>query len=152
MRRPLLATAAVLWLGCTTGPTISDVRLSVAVSAAELTVGQVDTVVVTATNTTNRSFTLHFGSTCQVLPYIRRAGGAVVLPPGGAWGCGQALTTLSFAPRESKRSVYLWGGSDAWMTEMPLRALPAGTYELFAEMRASEFATTALPVRVQLLQ
>jgi hypothetical protein len=150
MRSSLFAVIALGALGCNTGPRSSAVVLSVSASRTELQPGQVDTIVVTTTNATDQSVTLNFPSSCQVVPYVRQVGGTVVLPSGGAWGCRQVLTQLQLAPRESVRGVYVWSGSDAFVSGMPLRSLPPGEYEVFANLQAQELATAAMPVRIRL--
>jgi hypothetical protein len=126
------------------------VVLGVSVSTNRIQAGQPDTIVITATNTTDRVVSLSFGTTCQVLPFIRQLGGAVVLPDNGDWICGQMETSLQFQPREAKRHAYVWDGSTAWVSEMPMRFLPAGDYEIYAELRAAEQQVAAPPVRVRL--
>ena len=150
MRSAVFALVVLGALGCSTAPRSSAVVLSVSASTTELQPGQLDTLVVTTSNVTDQSVTLNFPSSCQVRPYIRRVGGRIVLPSGGTWGCREALTQLQLAPHGSVRDVFVWSGSDAFASGMPLRSLPAGDYEVFADLQAQELATVAVPVRIRL--
>lgn len=58
--------------------------------------------------------------------------------------------TLNLAPHGSVRDIFVWSGSDAFASGMPLRSLPAGDYEVFADLQAQELATVAVPVRIRL--
>ena len=150
MRIPILVCGVACVAACDTGPRAPDVVVGVSVSAAQITAGQPDTVVVTATNATDRVITLTFGTTCQLLPYIRTVSGQFVLPSDGQYICGQMETALQFQPRELKRQVYVWTGSNGWAGEALLQAVPAGDYEIYAEVRARELQGASAPVRIRL--
>jgi hypothetical protein len=150
MRVPLLVLSLPLLTACNTGPRTADVVLAVSVSANQIVAGQYDTITVAATNTTDHVVSLSFGTTCHVLPFIRQAGGSVVLPDGGDYICGQMETALQFQPHETQRQTFVWNGSTVFVTEMPTRTLPAGDYEVYAELRAKELQASAVPARVRL--
>lgn len=150
MRFLTLAFGLPLVAACCTAPHESGVIVRVTVSASRIEVGQPDTIVVTTTNATDHAVSLTFPSSCQVSPFIRRAGEGIVLPQGGDWVCEAVVTSLQLRPGESKRQAYVWGGHASWLGQLPMDALPPGDYEVYAELRANELRTTAPAVSVRL--
>lgn len=114
--------------------TIGDnvVRLTASASARELFAGSPVTLRIALTNEGSDAVTLHFGDSCQLLPYIRNSAGSIVLPNGG-WVCLTVLTQLTLAPGQSEVNDYIWTGSTSFRSEMPLRPLPPGRYYFTAE-------------------
>ena len=134
--------------GCqdTAGPLSSTViggnlvRLTTSASASELIRGSPVTLHIRVKNEGTEAVTLHFNSTCQVVPFIHDAGRTPVIPDGGAYGCGAALTQLSLAPGESEDSEYVWTGGTAFASQGTLRPLPPGRYYFSARVLAEDGA------------
>jgi hypothetical protein len=93
---------------------------------------------VTLLNEGAEAATLHFGDSCQIVPTIRNAGGQIVLPSGGGWACLTVITQLTLLPGEPVIREYVWTGSTAFQSEMPLGPLPPGTYLFTAEVPQGE--------------
>jgi hypothetical protein len=96
----------------------------------------------------NESLVLTFSNTCQVLPYITtRRSDEVVYPSGGAWGCYDALTSLTLAPgAERVTSVLVRGGAQATYPAVPL--LP-GQYFAYARLEHRDFPLQSARVFVR---
>lgn len=73
---------------------IGENRISLTTSASsnELGRGEPVTLRIRVKNEGTQAITLNFNSTCQVVPFISDARGAHVIPEGGRYGCGDALT------------------------------------------------------------
>ena len=129
----------------------SRLGLSVAVSASSVMAGQPDTITITLANSAPDAVTLHFGSGCQILPYIADAHGTLVLPGGGGWMCTAALSQRTLAPHQTQTLRFVWTGSTTFASEMPLLPLPSGLYYVFATLEANEarLTTTHVPVQLQ---
>lgn len=84
----------------------NGLRLTVAVTHAELQRGQPDTVTTTLTNTNLHPVTLSMGA-CELLPYVTDATGATVFPAGG-WVCILSIRVLTLAPGERYTSTVVW--------------------------------------------
>jgi hypothetical protein len=126
------------------------VRLELSASSAELLAGTPDTLRVTLSNHGPSTVVLHFNDSCQILPYILDATGTVVLPSYGSWGCYLALTQIELAAGKSLVREFVWTGSTAFASEMPMRPLPSGTYYVVAEVPAREGKLRTRPVRITL--
>jgi len=113
---------------------VGVIRLSVSSSSDEVVRGSPVTFRITLVNEGAEAATLHFGDSCQIVPTIRNAWGEVVLPSGGHWGCLTVITHLTLLPGEPVIQEYVWTGSTAFQSEMPLRPLPPGTYFFTAEV------------------
>lgn len=151
-----------LLAACTSAPT--DIRpaqstavvdgsiltLTLTASTQDLVAGQPDTLRATLSNAGPNEARLRFNTGCQILPYIRAANGTVVLPDYGAWGCHQALTTLVVPANQSVVREWIWTGSTAFQSEMPLRPLPPGTYHVTVVVEANNarLETAPLPIRL----
>jgi len=144
IRWTAIAGVVVATGGCggSTGPDGSDrigaIRLSVSSSSAEVVRGSPVTFRVELVNEGGEAATLHFGDSCQINPYIRNALGEMVLPWGGGWGCLTVITQLTLLPGQPVVREYVWTGSTAFQSEMPLRSLPPGTYFFTAEVPQGE--------------
>jgi len=142
IRWTCIAGMVVLAGACSeaTGPSakIGAIRLSVSSSSDEVVRGSPITFRVSLVNEGVEAATLHFGDSCQIVPTIRNASGEIVLPWGGAWGCLTVITHLTLLPDEPVIQEYVWTGSTAWQSEMPLRPLPPGTYFFTAEVPQGE--------------
>jgi hypothetical protein len=125
------------------------VRLTATASARELVAGTPVTLRVTLTNEGTKSVTLHFNSGCQILPYIRDERGVNVIPEGG-WMCTAALSELTLAPGQAEIQEYIWTGSTAFRSEMPLRPLPPGQYYFAAEVDSREGKLQTAPIELML--
>lgn len=119
-------------------------------STTTLRAGSPDTLRITLANDGLAPVVLHFPSGCQILVYIRDADGNVVLPAGGGWACTAVLTELTIPAGQSIVRDFIWTGSTAFTSEMPLRPLPAGTYDVTAEVPASEGTLRTAPVAIVL--
>ena len=129
---------------------VGVIRLSVSSSSDEVVRGSPVTFRVSLVNEGAETATLHFGDSCQIVPTIRNAWGEVVLPSGGHWGCLTVITQLTLLPGEPVIEEYVWTGSTAFQSEMPLRPLPPGTYFFTAEVPQGEAtlkATTQVALR-----
>jgi hypothetical protein len=124
------------------------VRLTSSASARELVGGSPVTLRTSLTNEGTETVTLHFRSTCQILPYIRDARGANVIPSEGGWGCGGALTQLSLGPGESVNREYIWTGSTAFPSELPLIPMPPGRYYFTVAVPAEEEELRSAPIEL----
>jgi hypothetical protein len=131
-------------------PAAAGLSLRVAVTSTDIQAGQPDTITVTLANANPYPVTLRFASGCHVLPYIRDARGAIVLPDGGGWLCSAMLTQLTLAAGQQEVDTYIWAGSTVFASEMPTRSLPAGVYRISAAMSAREVQLLASPVAVRL--
>ena len=139
IRWTCIAGMAVLTVACSeaTEPSsakVGVIRLSVSSSSDEVVRGSPVTFRITLVNEGAEAATLYFGDSCQIVPTIRNAWGEVVLPSGGHWGCLTVITQLTLLPGEPVIEEYVWTGSTAFQSEMPLRPLPPGTYFFAAEV------------------
>jgi hypothetical protein len=88
-------------------------------------------------NVSAEEITVVFGTTCTVLGYIVDARGKRVYPPGGAWGCGDAITPVTLASGHGlTRSIELRTGATPELRNQTL-TLPPGRYVAYAEMEGS---------------
>lgn len=124
------------------------IRLTTSASTREFVAGSPVTLRISLTNEGLQPVTLHFSDGCQILPYIRDAGGEKVIPWGGGWGCTLAVTQLSLAPGQSVVREYVWTGSTAFQSEMPLLPLPRGRYYFAAEVPADEEKLRSAPIEL----
>jgi intracellular proteinase inhibitor BsuPI len=114
------------------------IRLSVSSSSAEVVRGSPVTLRVDLVNEGSETATLHFGDSCQIIPTIRNASGEIVVPFGGGWACLTVYTKLVLLPGEPVVREFVWTGSTAFQSEMPLRPLPPGKYFFTAEVPQGE--------------
>jgi intracellular proteinase inhibitor BsuPI len=151
-----IAGVVVASAGCggSTGPDATaragPVRLSVSSSSAEVVRGSPVTFRVHLVNEGTEATTLHFGDSCQIVPTIRNTSGEIVVPFGGWWGCLTVITQLTLLPGEPVVREFVWTGSTAFQSEMPLRSLPPGTYFFTAEVPQGEAtlrATTEITLK-----
>jgi hypothetical protein len=102
---------AVAALACHDEPSavteVRGVRLDLALSSANPSRGQQDTITMTVTNTGPRLVTLT-GGVCEPRPYITDSRGGVVVPPGGAWPCVLSLRRLQLVPGEHFVRAFVW--------------------------------------------
>jgi hypothetical protein len=117
---------------------VGAIRLSVSSSSPEVVRGSPVTFHVELVNEGTEATTLHFGDSCQIVPTIRNASGEIVVPFGGWWGCLTVLTHLTLLPGKPVVEEFVWTGSTAFHSEMPLRSLPPGTYFFTAEVPQGE--------------
>ena len=121
------------------------VRLTVSASSTEVVRGSLATVEITLVNEGSEPVTLHFGDSCQILPYLRNGFGKVVIPEVGGWGCLTVLTQLTLLPQQPVVRQYFWIGTAAFLTQRPMFSLPPGPrflspgkYFLSAEVPSAE--------------
>ncbi len=72
----------------------SVMRLELSIDRSVIPMGDSGRVTIRLRNETAVAVRLEFGSTCQIMPYIETAAGAIQYPGGGAWVCGAALTSF----------------------------------------------------------
>src|SRR6266511_2729617 len=140
-RRKLLILAAALLTACGSdglGPQSGPLRLEAAVGRSSLRFGDTTSLVFRLRNVGTDSLVLNFSDTCQILPYITTPrSDQVVYPSGGAWGCFDALTSLTLAPGAEKvTSVLVRGGAQATYPAVPL--LPS-QYLAYARLAHRDF-------------
>lgn len=123
------------------------IRLTVSSSSREVVRGSPVTFRVNLVNEGSSAATLHFGDSCQIVPTVRNAFGEIVLPPGGAWGCLTAISQLTLLAGQAVLQQYVWTGSTAFQSEMPLRPLPPGRYFFSAEVPSDE-ATLRVTIEI----
>lgn len=120
------------------GPQSAALRLEAAIGRSSIRFGDTTSLVFRLRNLGDDSLVLTFSNTCQILPYITtRRSDEVVYPSSGAWGCYEALTTLTLAPgAERVTSVLVRGGAQATYPGVPL--LP-GQYVAYARLEHRDF-------------
>ena len=138
--------AAALLMACGNdglGPQSGPLRLEAAVGWSSLRLGDTTSLVFRLRNVGNESLVLTFSNTCQILPYITISD-QVVYPSGGAWGCFDALTSLTLAPgAERVTSVLVRGGAQG--TYPAVRLLP-GQYFAYARLEHRDFPLPSVRV------
>ncbi|HKR56480.1 MAG TPA: BsuPI-related putative proteinase inhibitor [Gemmatimonadales bacterium] len=117
----------------------TGLRSSATVDRDSISSGQRVNLTVTLTNSSPDPVTLHLDQGCaSVLPYVSDVLGKVLVPSGG-WVCPAELTTLSFAPGESKQWTFAWAGGSLSPSELPeAGGLPPGEYYFYATLAANE--------------
>ena len=91
-----------------TGPSSArGLTLSLAVSAAQLQRGELDTIAVTITNTNRYAVSLSAGG-CPLLFYVTDARGATVVPSGGGWVCIAIVRQITLAPGAHQTQSFVW--------------------------------------------
>jgi hypothetical protein len=125
--------------------------LETSVSSPSIEKGQIDTITVMLTNTTPSTVSLTFSSGCQIRVLITDAFGRIVVPPGGAWPCTQALTGRTLAPSEVQSVQFEWDGGADFSPYTQEGRLPHGLYRVFATLDAYEvsLATDRVPIRLR---
>ncbi len=129
------------------GPTAGPLQIEAAIGRPTLAVGDTTQLVFRLLNSSAQSITLTFGSSCQVMPYIRAAAfDRVVYPNGGDWICLTVVTQLTI-PAHGAHVVRLVVRGGA-----PQQGIPPGTpigvgrYEATAVVNANEHQLRSLPV------
>jgi len=115
--------------------------LSMAVTPASISPGDTARLVARLANHNGHAVRLDFPSGCQILPHVESAGGKVVYPYGGGWGCTLALTSLTLGPGEAREQVLRWTGQSYdydRKTFAPVYSpLPPGSYRAYAVLSGS---------------
>ena len=144
--RTAITIGALLSVGCREQPTepasrrgvaeLNGLRLELSVDRTLISLGDSGNVTIRLRNETAQAVRLDFGSTCQIVPYIETAAGAIVYPPGGEWLCGMAFTSLTVpAHGIVTRSLVVRGGARAdGLAEL---SLPPGGYRAYARLDAT---------------
>jgi hypothetical protein len=138
--RTLLCLAA---LGCDSLPTeisgppvvpeADGLRLDGSISSEVVPVGQTHVLAFRLRNLTEEPITLHFGSGCQILPFIETRTGADVYPEGGGFICTLALTSLRVEPgTDAIRTMQVYGGPPPAADVYVGTPLPKGRYRAYA--------------------
>ena len=137
----------VLWsLGCGEQPTeqsslrqvteLNGLRLELSLDRSTIPVGDSGSVTIRLRNETARAVRLEFGSTCQILPFIETAAGAIQYPGGGAWGCGAMLTSLEVPGNGVVTRTLVVRGVAGSEGTSPV-SLPPGGYRAYALLGAT---------------
>jgi hypothetical protein len=79
-------------------PEAAGLRLTAAISSPIVPLGTTALITYRLQNLTSAPVRLTFSSSCQVLPFIQEAGGEIVDPRSGSWGCFAVITSLALAP------------------------------------------------------
>ena len=109
-----------------------------------------DTLTVTLTNTNPVPITLHFGSGCQIVPYVTNMIGDILVPKGGSPVCLTVLSSRTLEPHEVQTATFVWSGSTDFSPAVLPRVLPNGVYHVFAELDAYEVQLRTDHLAVQL--
>lgn len=129
----------------------SRLRLTMTASATISQRGSPDTLRAVLENGGPTDVTLDFGSSCQILPYLRDAHGTVVLPDHGGWGCLAVLTQLRIAAHDSVVQTFVWTGGDRFAPSTPTVLFPAGTYYATAEVPVGRDTLRTDPLAITLV-
>ena len=133
----VLVSGALFAFGCsdrsTEPPPGEHAGLRLELTMASTTVPVADSVTATIRlfNDSPIAVQLGFGSTCQIMPYIETEAGTVTYPGGGAWGCGDMLTTLQ-VPARGMVSRTLVIRATAQPGNFPGASLVPGRYRAYA--------------------
>lgn len=154
--RPLLCVFAAAYQGCVQDPTVPKVEteppvaLTVTVSDSVYVMGGTpDTITVTLVNTLDQTIELDFPTLCQIQLFIRDASNRIVLPKGGGYICGPVPTTLTMAANTLQNDKFEWTGGQGFTAPDSDTKVSAGTYYVWAEIRASNYSTVAFPVKIR---
>jgi hypothetical protein len=159
MSKPSLAftvACTVAIAACQSSPTIpklsaAPVDLVLRVSDSVFVLGgRADTISVIVRNNLAESVRLSFATLCQVQLFIRTQKGAVVLPATGKYSCSPVPSQISVAPSDSVVQQYIWTGGQSFVPPDPAQKLPPGVYFVTALMQATNYSTTAFPVRIRI--
>jgi len=136
-----LITGVLLMAGCGTDATsprsirqvteLGGLRLELDVERAAIPVGDSSTLTMRLRNLTAEPVRLTFGSSCQIMPYIENAAGAVQYPGGGAWGCAAVITSLDVPAGGTVTRTLLVRGV-AQSDGVRGSSLPPGRYRAYA--------------------
>ena len=122
------------------GPSSADgLTLSVAVARTQPQRGDLDTVIVTLTNTNPDTVSLTVGG-CPFLFYVTDAYGATVVPAGGEWACISVIAGLQLVPGGHQSRTFVW----------VTPSFPPGLYSVYGTFTAQgvQLATSVTSVMV----
>lgn len=118
-----------------------------ATSKSAISIGETATLTFELRNPTNRSVTLRFNSSCQVMPYVAKSGGAVVHPEGG-YGCYQVTTSLTLEPgAEVVKTLVVFPSTVTGRTPEGIGLAP-GRYAAYAELHNGDGRTRSIEINV----
>lgn len=140
--RPITEASTVL-----SGPA-EGLVFTAATSKGAISIGETATLTFTLRNPTNRSVTLRFNSSCQVLPYIATSAGAVVHPESGGYGCYQVLTSLTLEPGDEVVETLVVFPSTVAATTPDGIGLTLGRYSAYAELHNGDGRTRSIEINV----
>jgi hypothetical protein len=145
-----LAFVALLGtLGCGSGDNVTGtpippgserLELNVAVNKIEFARGDSARITVTLRNISVDRVRVNFENSCTIVYGIRVAGGAIVVPSGGTWGCVPGATRIELDPSEFTQRSFIWKGVNA----------AAGDYLVFGALGDQMDEVTA-PVALRLV-
>lgn len=129
------------------GPIAGPLEIEAAIGQAALVVGDTAQLVFRLVNSSDRPVTLTFGSSCQIMPYIRLAGsGQVFYPNGGDWFCLAVVTQLIVSARGAHVVRLTVRGGPPQSASLPGVPLGVGRYEATAVVNAGEYQLRSKPV------
>ena len=148
--RRRIAFAALLGaFGCGSGDNVTGtpippgsdrLELNVAVNKIEFARGDSARITVTLRNISADRVRVNFQNSCTIVYGIREAGGAIVVPSGGTWGCVPTATRIDLDPSEITQRSFIWKGVNA----------TAGDYLVFGALGDQMDEVTA-PVALRLV-
>lgn len=130
-----LCSVVALSAGCGGAPTGArdGLRLELSVDRAAIAVGDSGTLTMRLHSDADRAIVLHFGSSCQILPYIETLTGVAQYPDGGDWGCAAVITSLEIPARGFvTRTLVVRGVSTG--DGLSRASLPPGAYHAYARL------------------
>lgn len=110
---------------------LGGMRLEIDVAHAIIPVGDSGTVTMRLRNLTAEAKRIIFGSSCQIMPYIKDGTGAIRYPGGGAWGCAAIITSIDLPANGEVTRTLLIRGVAAGAGPAGA-ALPPGAYSVRA--------------------
>lgn len=110
---------------------LGGLRLEIDVERTTIALGDSGTLTMRLRNPTAEAVRLTFGSSCQIMPYIENAAGAVQYPGGGAWGCAAMITSLDVPAGGAVTRTLLVRGVPA-ADGVRGSSLPPGRYRAYA--------------------
>ena len=155
LRRLSVLGVLIAVTGCVQDPSVprlgSDaVSLSVHASLREVHPGDVDTITVSAVNTTGAALRIVFSSTCQVLVYLKDATGRTVIPAAGGYDCVAVPSLLNIPANDSIVQQYVWDGGPAFIPPPTTTRMSAGTYFVTASLNGDVARAVSLGYRIDL--
>ena len=124
-----------------------NIRLTVSGSSPEVVLGSAVTFRVDLLNEGSQAATLHFGDLCRIHPTIRNELGAIVLPPGGVWGCPTVTNDLILLPGQPSTWNLLWRGAADFESALfytgSTSPLPPGKYVFSTDVPVGGVTLTA---------
>ena len=109
-------------------PTLPEqaLPLRITASAGQLGPAEAITFRVTLTNPFDEVVRLAFPTSCQMLVFVRTAGGRVVTPENGTYQCAAVPSLLTIRANDSVSTMVTWRGGSEFVPPGSVTRLPAG--------------------------